>query len=329
MRRISTSEHPPGFYCKCRPRTADLWPFARSRNRVFVGYPPWSSADPADDGILDISAAGFDPKRGFPEADCHHTATNAGLASDIGPGSYVLVPRPGEGQCHIGLMDRPFELFLDGDYVEEAASLARSKGHDGSDRDIMGDVVQTWPVKAWQTVEFVHLPGWVRSSLRRSNTAGRIHHPDAWERVDQLFRTRTLGLSLDPTDDPDEILRRMRLFLTPTAFEHLVVSLLQLDNHQERWFHTGGPGDGGDDGQAVDRTGRFGAKLQCKLVWDGSRLDFTPQVGVRTYLAYLELRAGARPEIPGLIILSGLDVAHSLLRHKDRCPKAIALGIAE
>lgn len=301
----------------------------RRWNRVFVGYPPWSSADPDDDRILDISAAGFDPKRGFPEAGRHHAATNAGLARDVVPGSYVLVPRPGEGQCHIGLVDRRFELFLDDAYIQEATSVARSKGHGGSDRDIMGDVVQTWPVRAWQTVEFVHLPGWVRSSLRTSNTAGRIHHPDAWELVDQLFRKRTLGLSLDPTDDPDEILKRMRLFLTPTAFEHLVVSLLQLDNHQERWFHTGGPGDGGVDGQAVDRAGKFVAKLQCKLVWDGSRLDFAPQSGVRTYLAYLELRAGTRPESPGLTILSGLDVAHSLLRHKDRCPEAIALGIAE
>ena len=59
------------------------------------------------------------------------------------------------------------------------------------------------------------------------------------------------------TLDIEEIKRRLAEDLTPTSFEHLVVSLLQLEHPTETWQYTGGPGDGGNRRNRKQSRGRY------------------------------------------------------------------------
>ena len=67
------------------------------------------------------------------------------------------------------------------------------------------------------------------------------------------------------TLEPDEIKRRLVDTLNPSAFEHLVVSLLQLENPNEIWHQTGGAGDGGVDGIGSNEDGQIVGLMQAKL----------------------------------------------------------------
>src|SRR5205085_721411 len=81
--------------------------------------------------------------------------------------------------------------------------------------------------------------------------AGAARRPDSW------------------TLDRQEIERRLLDTLTPSSFEHLVVSLLQLEHRHETWSQVGGPGDGGIDDVGAAEDGAVAALLQCKWQYDG------------------------------------------------------------
>ena len=83
---------------------------------------------------------------------------------------------------------------------------------------------------------------------------------------DNINGDRNMLPSLDRIDsDTVCIKRRLVDSLNPSSFEHLVVSLLQLENPSEIWQQCGGAGDGGIDGFGCNEKDEIEAILQCKF----------------------------------------------------------------
>lgn len=318
------------FYVKCRPRGLDMWKLAEAYKRVFIGYPPWRRLDEEPgreewpETIQDISSPHFDNDAIRDKAWRPTITANRHLSRRVGQGSIVLVPRPGDGICHVGRVAGPFEIFSDEAYV--SAALAYKNQHYESDLDLWGDVAQTWPVEGWITVPFPYLPGWIRYRLLSQNTVGEIKHRDGLAVMERL-RSDPTSMPVDwfPTSDVNEVHRRLEFHVTPAGFEHLVVDLLQLEHEGEHWLHIGGSGDGGADGIGYDHAGKVTGIVQCK--WrPPSRPIAVPETAGWFYVATLSRGtwkyAPARAEM-----LYGQDVARMLIRHADRLPIARALGV--
>jgi len=56
----------------------------------------------------------------------------------------------------------------------------------------------------------------------------------------------------------------LKYLLTPTGLETLSINLLNLENKDQTWFHSGGMGDMGVDGFGIDNDGNAVGFLQCK-----------------------------------------------------------------
>jgi len=56
----------------------------------------------------------------------------------------------------------------------------------------------------------------------------------------------------------------LKYLLTPTGLETLSINLLNLENKDQTWFHSGGMGDMGVDGFGIDNDGNVVGFLQCK-----------------------------------------------------------------
>jgi len=56
----------------------------------------------------------------------------------------------------------------------------------------------------------------------------------------------------------------LKYLLTPTSLETLSIDLLNLENKDQTWFHSGGMGDMGVDGFGIDNDGNVVGFLQCK-----------------------------------------------------------------
>jgi len=57
----------------------------------------------------------------------------------------------------------------------------------------------------------------------------------------------------------------LKYLLTPTRLETLSIDLLNLENKDQIWFHSGGMGDMGVDGFGIDNDGNVVGLLQCKI----------------------------------------------------------------
>ncbi len=123
--------------------------------------------------------------------------------------------------------------------------------------------------------------------------------------------------------------------LTPSTFEHLVVSLLQLEHANETWVQVGGSGDGGVDGVGANQEGNVAGLLQCKWqYWGGEPFSDTvwsiDSIPYRTYLASLLYPKGVlRPT--NSIFLDRSEIARLVVKHHKRLPQAIGMrvGIAD
>jgi hypothetical protein len=131
--------------------------------------------------------------------------------------------------------------------------------------------------------------------------------------------------------DPTTVERRLMEDLTPTTFEHLVVSLLQLEHPNETWAQVGGSGDGGIDGVGADETGHVTGLLQCKWqYWGGdpfaNHVWETGSASFRTYLASLLCPENiARPA--NTTFLARSDISKLVIKHHGRLPQAIGMRI--
>lgn len=147
------------------------------------------------------------------------------------------------------------------------------------------------------------MPAWIRRSLFGRSTYGIIHpDPIMGDPYDALCNilsndgidSRTWTLKLDSIE------KRLLNDLTPSAFEHLVVSLFQLERPQEVWIQVGGSGDGGVDGIGASQDGQVTGLLQCEWqYWGGDPFPENPiwngSQAFRRYLAALRYPDDAEP----------------------------------
>ena len=151
----------------------------------------------------------------------------------------------------------------------------------------------------------------------------------AYDELDRLLNGG--AVRTDWTLELDEIKRRLVDTMTPTAFEHLVVSLLQLEHPDEIWHQTGGPGDGGIDGLGSNEKGEVVGLMQAKL-----RIGSVPQIKepchsdrrIERYAAVLILDGQDRPT-DGTKLLDLEWVAQKVRCHWRFLPEAHALRVGE
>ena len=180
--------------------------------------------------LLDISVPDHEwhPEQITPSNFRPQVSHNRVFALRIGKSSLVVVPRPGQGVCHIGRIAGPFELVDDPPWAEDYLSLRQAQGLEiKNKRSHLGDIVQTWPVESFRTVPFPLVPRWISYSLLSRNTIGWINdRPDggvtAVDVLGQLYDEEPQD-TLVPTDESEEIEARLLNWLSPSSFEQITM----------------------------------------------------------------------------------------------------------
>jgi hypothetical protein len=332
------------FYSKCKPQSCDAWPVAKSAKRVFVGYPVRVNPNVEEDwraiGCRNIY-------RDFRSPDWHSSWTshlgrgfraqvtgNRNLANRIGAGSIVIVPRLSTGLCHVGVLSGSFELVDNPEWADDYLRLRKSQGaYDNAEIDLIGDIAQTWPISSWHDIPFMNIPRWISYRLLSRNTVGVIDDlngcsTSALDTIKKLIDNPDRFITLNPDNLEVELLN----WLSPQSFEHLIVNLLQLEAHNDTyWHHVGGSGDDGVDGIGVDNSGHLKAVLQCKWHYGGSinkLFSIIDRPSINSVVAVLhgvqELNFNIQPH---QIFLNRASIASLIIKHKERLPNAGAFGL--
>lgn len=336
------TDAPVAFYCRARPQKSDAWPIFQDAKRAFIGYPMVRKGAQYDPHNLAACLVhpGCDDAEWAEQCDRpdyrRDFASNRNLVRDVTPGSIVVIPRPESGLAHLGRISGPFEIVNDPQWLEAYMNLRDTQGAGGSELEYQhaADVAQGWPVEEWVSVPLAAIPGWIRRSLYGRSTFGRLRsYPldkseTAHQALGRILESKGRAALRGPTFDPKEVTKRLFDTLTASAFEHLVVNLMQLEYPDEVWMHTGGPGDGGVDGMAVGEDGETAAVLQCKLygaqeAW--SRTASEPD-SVRQVFAVLGDDGGASPE-DGVQRLDADRIAELVLKHARDLPEAKSMRI--
>ena len=277
--------NPVVFYSRCKPQQVDILEIALREKRIFIGHPflkPDMNYDPSNlkKCIVDLKCPENEWVRYLklnPNSNKQKNySQNRNFAGKIGKGSIALIPRPSRGVIYLGKVKSDFELINSPPWYDEYLKL-RTKSANNQNEVIdnveflhAADIGQCWEVDEFTPVPFTKFPRWILRSLFGRSTYGII--PDNSEKTykaiedilsEKSFRQR------EWTNDLNEIERRLREDLSPSAFEHLMVSIFQLENPNEIWWHTGGSGDGGLDGVGANLSGELTSLLQCKLRLDG------------------------------------------------------------
>jgi hypothetical protein len=267
------------FFVKCRPQSADILKLVLSEGRVFIGYPPWrigTDYEPRDIAscVVDLSSAGDDWKA---SVRSYHPSmkTNWGFAKSVKPGWIVVIPRPGEGVCWVAEISSKFELVNDPPWRSDYLRLRQELGLEAeNEASHVGDVIQSWRFSRAVAVPFGLIPRWISYRLLGRSTLGEIYGVPALglraHAVLKRFLDGSAEPPLTPTNDLQEIGRRLVTFVSPSALEHLAVAILQCDRPHETWWHVGGSGDGGSDGLGYSNDWTSIGMLQCKWLFNGS-----------------------------------------------------------
>ena len=332
------------FFSRCKPNGSDAIDVALENNRVFIGYPLLRSDVTYDP--LNLQSCVANPSGPDEDWRSAHVAArkkrpeynrNRNLVKSVVPGSIALVPRPSGGVIFCGVVEGGFRLENAPPWSTRYLDIRRKqKLAVDSDHPHAADVAQCWMVDRLRPIPVTRLPPWIRRSLFGRSTYGVIRKLEEME--DEPYDTiqRILGSAgFQPvpwTVDRAEIERRLLDNLTPSSFEHLVVSLLQLEHRHETWSQVGGPGDGGIDGVGAAHDGAVAALLQCKWQYDGQETFpntsnwISAGVPFRRYLAALLYPKNFRP-VNGIEFLDRSKVADLMIRHHARLPEAIAMRV--
>lgn len=342
------------FYVKCRPQNADAIDLVKKVKRVFIGYPAWRknwswNAKDVKRALIDISISEpdwdhklIDKKQ---SASIRQINTNRNLVRDISEGSMVAIPRPGEGICWLARTTGTFELVNEIPWADYYLQLREDQELDSAIEDAplyLADVVQSWPVTQLRKVPFPTIPGWIVYRLLSRNTIGRIYdRPDDARRavdvLDELYR-RVYVYDFHPTSSVSKIKQRLLEWLSPASFEHLVVSVLQLDQPHLKWIHTGGSGDGGTDGIALDTVeNRISAVVQCKWVYNGDPVTLGETLHkqivkewgqeCQVYVATLYQRGAISNSTQNITHLDADFFAERLCKYRKNHPMAHSLSV--
>ena len=334
---------PVAFFCRAKPQGADAFEIFKEAKRVFIGYPLWRhDADYNPHALHSCLVDPSCPDEEWNSEVAHQKRSNRftqnrNLVRWITPGSIVVIPRPEHGAVYLGLIDGDFEVVDSPSWAKAYLKLRKDQGLDTDDKENghVGDVAQGWPVDRYRCVSLARVPGWLRRSMFGRSTYGYFSdHPldpniTAYAVFDQLL-SQGKGEPLTWTLDPEEIKRRLVDTLTANAFEHLVVSLLQLEHPNEIWQQTGGPGDGGIDGLGSDETGEVVGVMQAKF--SAARAPALSDLGhkskIRRYAAVL-MPGKPVPPNDGTELLDIDWVAEKIGQHWLRLPQALAMRIGE
>ncbi|MBC8065471.1 MAG: restriction endonuclease, partial [Chlorobia bacterium] len=309
--------------------------------RIFIGYPMHSGTEYNPRGLRSCIV---DPSCSDDDWLVAHASSskrsqfnqNRNLIRKVTPGSIAVVPRPSSGLVYCGLVKGPFEIVDSPLWYESYLEIRAKQGRAEVDGDSWwhaGDISQGWEVDEWREIPYSKIPAWIRRSFFGRSTYGVVGknelgqdpHEAMLRILHQAGRAvRSWSLS------PDIAEERMLEDLSPTSFEHLVVSLLQLEYPAEVWSHVGGSGDGGVDGIGSTDQGDLIGLLQCKWHYHGGDC-FADDVRVRhddlrLYLATLQTntRIGT---LRNLVHWDRSRIAKLVLKHHDRLPQAMSMRI--
>ena len=340
---VSTSDHtgPIAFFCRAKPQRADILSICLKHERIFVGWPLFRDGTPKKDGWRALIVDPTCPRDKWEQAlrgrkSTRQFSQNRNFIDRVTPGSIVVIPRPEQGAVYCSRVKDDFEIVDAPPWADEYLKLRKHQGLEWDDLEYLADVVQSWPVDQYKRIELPQIPGWLRHSMFGQSTYGEFKdHPldktmtTAYGEFDRLLNGDG-PVWTDWTLDVDEIKRRLVDTLTPTAFEHLVVSLLQLEHPDEIWHQTGGPGDGGIDGLGSNEKGEVVGLMQAKL-----RTSSVPQLGglghsdrqIVRYAAILVLEGQDRETDDNTTLLDIEWIAKKFLRHRHDLPQALAMRV--
>lgn len=342
------------IYCRAKPQKCNALEIFKLARRVFIGWPLLRKketynpqglrtclADPAcpdDEWTKQINehkkTKPFTQNRNFIRKVERHRVEG---------GAIVVIPRPNEGAAYLARITGQFEIANAPSWGPAYLTLRDGEGLDVDDEKAhhIADVAQGWPVDddGYRRVELSRIPGWMRRSLFGRSTYGEFdaQHPldedvTSYDVLDQILND-SLPVRLSWTLEPDEIKKRLVDTLNnPSAFENLVVSLLQLEHPDEMWYHTGGSGDGGIDGFGVNDAGEVVGLMQAKF-----RANHAPNLGspggdneeeIRRYAAVLLPKTPKEP-IDGTYFLDLAWIADAVRRHWRHLPLALTMRVGE
>ena len=337
---------PIAFFCRAKPDDVDILDICLGHNRIFIGWPLLRSGMPYDTGACRTWIV--NPKTCLEEewqrllagqeGGHRQYSQNRNFIRRVKPGSIVVIPRPEQGAVYVARVTGGFEIVDSPPWRDDVRRLL-SKQYPDSDADnnyeFIANVAQGWPVEEYKHIDLPRIPGWLRHSMFGRSTYGKFQgHPlderrTAYDEFDRLLNGG--AVRTDWTLELDEIKRRLVDSLTPTAFEHLVVSLLQLEHPDEIWHQTGGPGDGGIDGLGSNEKGEVVGLMQAKLrIWSAPQIEEPCRSDrrIERYAAVLILDGPDRPK-DGTKLLDLAWVADTVRRHWRFLPEARAMRVGE
>lgn len=257
---------------------------------------------------------------------------NRNLVREIEVGSIALIPRPDRGVVYCGRIVSRFEL-TDSPSWYDRYMVMRGDVDDETTWHA-GDIGQSWRVDEFKAIPVPRIPAWIRRSLFGRSTYGVIRQDDISGDPVQVFEQLLGNDRFQPREwtlNVGEIKKRALEDLTPAAFEHLAVSLLQLEFPEESWLQVGGSGDGGVDGIGYGRDGQVSSVLQCKwqywgedafleeTVWQGSAPER------KRFLAVLRYTGDIRPKACEFIDADG--IALLIAKHYSKLPQALSMRV--
>jgi Restriction endonuclease len=317
------------FYSRCKPQEVDAIEIVLAEKRVFIGYPMARAGATYD--RRNLKKCVVDLSCGEDEWNAAHAASTKARQFNQNR-NLALVPRPTQGVIYCGRVISQFELVNAPPWYDRYMSIRG--GEDDETRWHAADVAQCWAIDQFLPIPVPRFPAWIRRSLFGRSTYGVIH-PDAiagdpYDAISAIiqndrFEARTWTL------DHIAIEKRLLNDLTPSTFEHLIVSLLQLEHPSEMWTQVGGSGDGGVDGVGASQDGHVTGLLQCKWQYWGEN-PFPADPGWRVgsqpfqkYLASLRYPNGAVP--PNCIFLNRPRIAELVAKHHSKLPQALSMRI--
>ena len=331
------------FFSRCRPQGCDPIDIVIRERRIFIGYPAWrNDAVPQRghlrDAVVDLWCSDAEWNAFYETSDRNQRKQyqqNRNFVRRVTPGSIALVPRPDRGVIYAGRIVKHFELIDDPLWSDEYLRLREEQQCDegGGEFSHLADVAQCCEVDIFRPLPFPLIPAWIRSSLFGRSTYGHIKPLSELELDPFTIMDRLLDhperIEQSWTLDVRETERRLVDGVGPNTFEHLCVSLLQLECPSEIWAHVGGSGDGGVDGLGTAADGKVVGLLQCKWRFGGEDLAVAAKSlhgEVRQLLAILLHRPNIQSS-EGLELWPRNHIASLVVKHAAGLPLAKSLRI--
>ena len=335
-------DNPIAFFCRAKPQCSDALRIFMEAKRIFIGYPLLRRRERYNPSALrrclvDPTCSDEEWRREIAgRGSTRSFNRNRNFIPLVTPDSIVVIPRPEHGAVYVGRILDSFEIVDSPPWADAYLDLrAEQKVYlEDEEHHHIADVAQGWPVDGYERVDLSRLPGWLRHSMFGRAMFGQFKdHPidsevSAYQALSQILDGRSI-IQTWWTLEPAEIKRRLAATLNPSTFEHLVVSLLQLENPNEIWHQTGGPGDGGIDGIGSNEDGEIVGLMQAKLTaWSAPELSDLGHFGrpVRRYAAVLIPERPA-PPTDGTILLDLEWIVDAVRRHWCVLPQAYAMRI--